>query len=235
MDTSQYLSLFLEESVENIENLNQSMLELEKEPENISIVNEIFRYAHTLKGMAATMGYNSISELTHSMENILDKLRNNNIKVSTELITVLFQCVDILEKMITNVSEGKDSNIDHSVILAKIASIMEVQPSQNYTRDEKAMVYNRYDVNILKEAKERLYNSYEIEIELRKDCQLKSARAYLIFNSLGQFGEIVKSTPSAQQIENEEFDNTIFLTYLSQREKEFIVNIIEGISEIEYF
>lgn len=235
MDTSQYLSLFLEESAENIENLNQSMLELEKDPDNIEIVNEIFRYAHTLKGMSATMGYNNISELTHTMENVLDKLRNGNLKVTTELITVLFQCLDTLEKMVDSVSEGKSDDMDCSEVIAAINDIMAEKPVQSVilNNNAKDLELNVYDINILREARDRLYNTYDITVNLRKDCQLKSARAYLVFNNLQQYGEIVKSDPPAEMIEKEEFDLTLHLIYLTQREKEYIKNIIDSVSEID--
>lgn len=234
MDTSQYLSLFLEESEENIENLNQSMLELEKEPENIEIISEIFRYAHTLKGMAATMGFNNISELTHTMENVLDKLRNKELHVSTGLITVLFECVDTLEKMIGNISEGRNETIDTTEIIKKLNNVKEEKEEKAAPSEASALDLNVYDKNVLQEAKSRLYNTYEIIVEIRKDCQLKSARAFLIFNNLQQYGEIVKSNPPSEELEKEEFDSTITLVYVTQREKDFIKNVVDNISEIEY-
>lgn len=235
MDTSQYLSLFLEESKENINNLNQSMLELEKDPENIELIGAIFRYSHTLKGMSATMGFNSISKLTHSMENILDKLRNKELRVSTELITVLFECVDTLEKMIDNISSSNDEKIDTSEIVGKLNHIADFKIFNDTPLPEgKNLQYNVYDLNILKEAKDRLFNTYEITVVIRSDCQLKAARAFLIFNNLQQYGEIVKSNPSSEALEKEEFEQTITLVYLSLREKEFIKSTIENISEIEY-
>lgn len=235
MDTSQYLSLFLEESAENIENLNQSMLELEKEPGNIDLVNEIFRYAHTLKGMSATMGYNDVAELTHSMENILDKLRNGNLAVSKELMTVLFQCIDTLERMVGNISEGSSEKVDCSSIISKISNLMEVKPQASAQKiGNEGLELNQYDIDVLKEAKDKLYDSYEITITLSKDCQMKSVRAYLVFHNLQEHGEIIKSNPSAELIEQEEFDTTFSVIYLTQREKEFIKNIIDNISEIEY-
>lgn len=234
MDTSQYLSLFLEESEENIENLNQSMLELEKEPENIEIISEIFRYAHTLKGMAATMGFNNISELTHTMENVLDKLRNKELHVSTGLITVLFECVDTLEKMIGNISEGRNETIDTTEIIKKLNNVKEEKEEKAAPSEASALDLNVYDKNVLQEAKSRFYNTYEIIVEIRKDCQLKSARAFLIFNNLQQYGEIVKSNPPSEELEKEEFDSTITLVYVTQREKDFIKNVVDNISEIEY-
>lgn len=235
MDTSQYLSLFLEESKENIENLNQSMLELEKDPGNVEIIGEIFRYAHTLKGMSATMGYNSISELTHSMENVLDKLRNKELHVSTELVTILFECVDILEKMIDSISENNSENIDTDEIVKKLNCVEDNEVSADTPSVAQDMEYNKYDFNILREARERLYNAYKIFIVLRKDCQLKSARAFLIFNNLEEYGEIVKSHPLAEDLEKEDFEENITIIYLTLREKSFVNNIIENISEIESY
>lgn len=234
MDTSQYLSLFLEESKENIENLNQSMLELEKDPGNIEIISEIFRYAHTLKGMAATMGFTNISELTHSMENILDKLRNRELEVSTKLSTVLFECVDTLEKMIDAISEGRDANIDTAGIISKLNAALAGDNNDEPIQKAADIDFNKYDINVLREAKNRLYNAFEITVVLRKDCQLKSARAYLIFTNLQKYGEIVKSNPSSEALEKEEFDQTISLIYLTQREKDFVKEVVDNISEIEY-
>lgn len=242
MDTSQYLSLFLEESEENIENLNQSMLELEKDPENVELISEIFRYAHTLKGMAATMGFNNISELTHAMEDVLDKLRNKELIASSDLVTVLFQCVDTLEKMIGNISEGKNEEIDTSDIVAKLDAIKGGKVIQKVSTGKDAgtgtgtadLKLNKYDKDVLNEANKRLYNTYEIVVEIRKDCQLKAARAFLIFKNLQEYGEIVKSNPPAEELEKEQFDTTITLVYVTQREKEFVKNIVDNISEVEY-
>ncbi len=239
MDTSQYLSLFLEESEENIENLNQSMLELEKNPEDIEIISEIFRYAHTLKGMSATMGYNNLAELTHNMENVLDKLRNKELKASTGLVTVLFECVDMLEKMIGNIADGGDDQMDTSAIVSKLANVGNDENAkeapEQASEDEKCnLELNVYDKNVLKEAKNKLYNAYEITVELRKDCQLKAARAFVVFNNLQQYGEIVKSNPPAEDLEKEKFGHTITLVYLTQTNREFIKDLINNISEIDF-
>jgi len=235
LDTSQYLSLFLEESAENIDNLNQLLLELEKDPGNKEVINEIFRGAHTLKGMSATMGYNNIAELTHNMENMLDRIRNGSLEVTTDLITALFECMDTLEKMINGVSSGKGDDLDFSDILKRFGQVSQESSGENAALKEEKLSLNQYDLNILKEARERLYSPYRIEVVLREGCQLKAARAFLIFNNLSEFGEIVKSEPSAENIEKEEFDRNIFLIYLTQREKEFIEEVINKVSEIESF
>ena len=106
MDTNQYLEMFIEESKEHLQSCNEHLLELEKNPQDLAIVNEIFRSAHTLKGMSATMGYEDIADLTHTMENVLDAIRNAKIRVTTEIIDVVFQAADHLEEMVMDIAAG---------------------------------------------------------------------------------------------------------------------------------
>ena len=105
MDMSQYLEIFIEESKEHLQSLNQSLLQLEKNPGDRAVLNEIFRVAHTIKGMAGTMGFNKMSKLTHDMENVLHALRNNEIEISSDLVDILFKCLDVLENYTANIVE----------------------------------------------------------------------------------------------------------------------------------
>ena len=123
MDTSQYMSMFLEESLENLQTLNESLLDLEQNPEDIDKVNEIFRVAHTIKGMAATMGFTDLAELTHKMEDVLAEFREGELKVTQDVVTVLFDCLDTLEKMVDNVQEGSDEKIEIDSIIKDLADI----------------------------------------------------------------------------------------------------------------
>ena len=125
MDTSQYMSMFLEESLDNLQTLNESLLELEQNPEDVDKVNEIFRVAHTIKGMAATMGFNDLAELTHKMEDVLSEFREGELRVTQDVVTVLFDCLDTLEKMVDLVQEGSDEKVDIESIMAKLAYIKE--------------------------------------------------------------------------------------------------------------
>ncbi len=98
MDISQYLEIFIDESNEHLQNLNTQILNLESDPENIDTINEIFRAAHSLKGMAGTMGYKRMQTLTHDMENVFSEVRNGNIKVTPNMVDILFQCLDALDE-----------------------------------------------------------------------------------------------------------------------------------------
>ena len=125
METNQYMEMFLDESHEHLQSLNDGLLGLEDNAEDLSVLNEIFRNAHTLKGMSATMGYNKIAELTHEMEDVLDALRKEQLKINEDIIDTLFKCVDSLEQMIDNVGNGEPEDlIDVSGLVAKLSSIL---------------------------------------------------------------------------------------------------------------
>ncbi len=245
MDTSQYMSMFLEESMENLQTLNESLLELEQQPENIDKLNEIFRVAHTIKGMAATMGFSKMAELTHKMEDVLSKFREGMLKVTEKVVTVLFTCLDTLEKMVNNISEGNSEEISIEDILQDLHSIaegnatakdLEIQSHEdeetNSNFSEKINL-NQYDINVVKQAMDKRFNAFEIKILISENTLLKSARAFLIFKSLEEYGEIIKSIPGAEDIENENFEFQISLIYITNKDKSEVVDILLNISEVE--
>ncbi|NAS16485.1 chemotaxis protein CheA [Clostridium butyricum] len=247
MDTSQYMSMFLEESLDNLQTLNESLLELEQNPEDVDKVNEIFRVAHTIKGMAATMGFNDLAELTHKMEDVLSEFREGELKVTQDVVTVLFDCLDTLEKMVDLVQEGSDEKVDIESIMAKLAYIKEngnknqqgnvieesnsaeVKVSHN---DSIGLDLNEYDISVIKQAHEKGFNAVEIKVTLSENTLLKSARAFLIVKDLEDNGEILKSVPSTQDIENEEFDLELKFVLITKNTVDEILSIVNGISEV---
>ena len=239
MDTSQYMTMFLEESMENLQTLNESLLELEKSPEDVDTLNKIFRVAHTIKGMAATMGFNDIADLTHSMEDVLSEFRDGKMKVTQNVVTVLFDCLDTLEKMINIIEEGSDSVIDIKKIIEDLEKTKKVDLEESKEEEveildsKESLKLNEYDLSIIKQAIERDYNALELIIVLSQTTLLKSARAFLIVQDLEQKGEIIKSNPSTEKIENEEFDFTLEFIILTTSTKEEIKSLIENISEVE--
>ena len=225
MDTSQYLSMFLEESMDNLQALNESLLQLEQEPENIDKVNEIFRVAHTLKGMAATMGYSKMAELTHKMEDVLSRFRDGDLNVTQEVVTVLFTCLDKLEQMVDAISEGNEEG-EIEGIIKELESLhsqgMEVplsvkEEKQGESDKVSSIVLNEYDISVIKQVIEKDYNVYEINITLDEKTLLKSARAFLIVKALEDSGDIIKIYPSTEDIENENFDLDFTAIYVSKK------------------
>ena len=119
MDVSQYLEIFLDETKEHLQNLNTQILNLEADPDNMDTVNEIFRAAHSLKGMAGTMGYKRMQNLTHDMENVFSEVRNGKLSVKPEMIDVLFNCLDALEEYNNNIQETADEGTNDNEPLIK--------------------------------------------------------------------------------------------------------------------
>jgi two-component system chemotaxis sensor kinase CheA len=250
MDTSQYMSMFLEESLENLQTLNESLLDLEQNPDDTDKVNEIFRVAHTIKGMAATMGFTDLAELTHKMEDVLAEFREGKLKVTQDVVTVLFDCLDTLEKMVDNVQEGSDEKIEIDSIMKALADIKNNGnkiniPEQNENKeiiskdDEKLIAsdnfnldLNQYDTSVIRQAREKGFNSVEIKVTLSENTLLKSARAFLIVKDLEEHGEILKSDPSTQDIENEEFDLELKFVLVTKNTVDEILTIVNGISEV---
>lgn len=250
MDTSQYMTMFIEESMDNLQTLNESLLDLEQDPTDVDKLNEIFRVAHTMKGMAATMGFSDIAEVTHKMEDVLSEFRDGELSVSQDVVTVLFDCLDTLEKMITNVEEGVDEQVDINPIMEalnkvahsgnsgenKEAEATEKKSEDKGTKESAAgknlVQLNEYDYSVIRQAKEKGYNAIEIKITLSENTLLKSARAFLIVKDLEETGEIIKSVPETQEIENEEFDFELSFVLVTNNTEDEIKSLVENISEV---
>ncbi|MHB9154419.1 MAG: Hpt domain-containing protein, partial [Endomicrobiales bacterium] len=125
LDLSQFKEVFVSEAKEHLVALNAALVELEKKPSNKDELNAIFRAAHTLKGMSATMGYDNITNLTHHMEDVLDKLRKGQAEAKGNIVDVIFQCLDTLESLIEEIEAGTESKIDVEPLVSSLNSLLE--------------------------------------------------------------------------------------------------------------
>ncbi len=256
MDTSQYMDLFIDETKEHLQSLNEHVLVLEKEPENEDTINEIFRAAHTLKGMAGTMGFARMQRLTHDLENVFSEIRNGNMKANAKLIDVLFRGLDALESYLDVISsEGNEGTEDNEDIIQDLNSLLEEQnggePAGTEKKQEKAketasgtdaidrsrIKYDKipigeFEKSAIVSAKEEGKNIYGITVYLQEACILKAARAFLVFKSVESKGELIKSVPSTEQIEDEEFDFDFSWILATTESKESIKKLIQNVSEI---
>ena len=195
MDVNQYLEIFIEESLEHLQELNQNLLSLETNPGDMKTLNEIFRVAHTLKGMAGTMGFTGISNLTHQMENVLDAIRTGNVEVNSSMIDILFECLDYLSNSINTISAtGKESSSNVNSIIAGLNGMLAKKPEAEASDtadkkepEESKMKFNQYDDNIIKKAAQQNLGVFKITVVLSKDCMLKSARAFLVFQTVERY------------------------------------------------
>ena len=249
MDVSQYLEIFIDESNEHLQNLSDQLMVLEKEPDNSDTINEIFRAAHSLKGMAGTMGYKRMQNLTHDMENVFSEVRNGNMSVNSELVDVLFQCLDALETYVSNIQQNQDEGTDDNepIIKALNAFIESEGTTQKTDSKEEAssenpesaeidyngIVLADFEKNAVNEALKKKLNVYKICVTVEENCILKAARAFLVFKNLEGHCDVIKSEPSVQDIEDEKFDLNFSLVVISSESFSDIVKIIKSVSEIK--
>lgn len=238
MEMTQYLDIFIEESKEHLQSINQQVLLLEKTPGELSIVNEIFRSAHTLKGMSATMGYEDLANLTHCMENVLDAIRNNKLDVSSSVLDVLFASLDHLEAMVVEISEGGSGKRDVAETVKELEALEkgEVPQSMQAEANNEAgsfQDYDQYEKQIIIQSKEQGFHAYELSISLREDCILKAARVYMVFEVIEQIGEIIKTLPAVDMLETEQFGTHFTLSILTKESDVDVKERILKVSEID--
>ncbi|WP_163970616.1 chemotaxis protein CheA [Oceanobacillus halotolerans] len=238
MATNQYTEVFLEESNEHLQAINDNLLNLENKPEDLSLVQEIFRSAHTLKGMAATMEFTDITSLTHQMENVLDKIRNQSLKVNNKVIDITFEAVDHIEEMVNAISVGEDGKKDVSDIISRLEQIengkLSEQEKDSYKQnDSPKMELDQYQQTVVSQAVEQGFEVHMITVRLIEDCMLKSARVYMVFEVLEDIGEIIKSSPAVEELETENFEQEFTVIFLSKESPNEVKNRIHKISEIQ--
>lgn len=258
MDVSQYLEIFIDETKEHLQSLSDHFMTLEKEPENADTINEIFRAAHTLKGMAGTMGYKRMQRLTHDMEDVFSEIRSGNMKVTADLVDVLFRCLDALEAYLDNIMNSADEGTEDNEDIIKLLNdtlnknsgnddsatasvenadrgkdVAETSGDEEDLRKYKQFQYAEFEQHAMREAKEQNKNIFAATIFVQENCLLKAARAFLVFKELEELGEVIKSSPSVQDIEDEKFELDFSIVLITEANEEKVKKAILSVSEID--
>ncbi len=256
MDVSQYLEIFIDETAEHIQSLSDNIMELEKEPENEGTINEIFRAAHSLKGMAGTMGFKRMQHLTHDMENVFQEVRGGNVKVSSEMIDILFQCLDAIDGYLECIKSTSDEGTEENDgIIAGLNRFLsgggaaskkeEKKPAKEAVSEEKTEESSKYpkkyleisfsetEKKSLKVAENAGMKIYGITVYIKKECLLKAARAFLVFKAAEEMGQILVYNPSSQEIEDEQFEFDFSFYVGAEEELDRVLKAIKNVSEIE--
>lgn len=254
MDVSQYLEIFIDESEEHLQTLSDCIMVLEKEPDNKDTINEVFRAAHSLKGMAGTMGFKRMQHLTHDMENVFQEVRSDRVKVTSGMIDLLFKCLDALEGYLDNIKGTSDEGTEDNEVIIKelndfiakadgeaeaenkeVSEVKEATPAatQEEKEGQEKIELTEEEKKAIREAESNGQHIYAMTVHIQKDCLLKAARAFLVFKAVEDFGQILVYRPSSQDIEDEkfEFDFSFFLA--SEEETDKIVAAAKAVSEIE--
>ncbi len=281
---NQYLDVFIDEAREHLQTMNQNLIELEQNPEDRSILDALFRVAHTIKGMAATMGYQGVANYTHKLENILDSFRQGEKKITPVIIDLLLEGADALEEFVDKLAEGDQIDLDFDSMQAKLEEafkqadgsdvkqgegngskdiVQEQKPTQNEEQDKNSqnkqfnettssksqqkvnegeseaslpereiLDLNEYEQNLLGQAISDNYSAYYLKVSFDENVLLKGARAFMVFQKVEGQGEIVKSNPEVEEIEDENFEEHIELIVVSQSGADDLKQEVESVSEI---
>lgn len=248
-DNSVYRDIFFEESEDNLTQLNDNILELEKEPDNIDLINEIFRAAHTLKGMSATMGYTVMSKLTHKMEDIFDLFKSGKLKVTSDHISLIFRCLDKLTELLDGLRDEEEQSEDQITELWNELDKVENELDGGQTKtadknvDEKKApedsqlelkfeTLEEADLSVIEQAKTQHLNVISAAVRIDPESMLKGPRAFLVIDKLDSEGDIIHIEPAPDQLEEGNFDTDFKLLILTESNQDDIKKIIESSSEI---
>ena len=254
MDVSQYLEIFIDESEEHLQTLSDCIMVLEKEPDNKDTINEVFRAAHSLKGMAGTMGFKRMQHLTHDMENVFQEVRSDRVKVTSGMIDLLFKCLDALEGYLDNIKGTSDEGAEDNEVIIKelndfiakadgeaeaenkeVSEVKEAAPAatQEEKEGQEKIELTEEEKKAIREAESNGQHIYAMTVRIQKDCLLKAARAFLVFKAVEDFGQILVYRPSSQDIEDEKFELDFSFFLASEEETDKIVAAAKAVSEIE--
>ena len=258
MDVSQYLEIFIDESAEHLQTLSDCIMTLEKEPDNKDTINEVFRAAHSLKGMAGTMGFKRMQHLTHDMENVFQEVRSEKIHVDSSMIDLLFDCLSALDAYLENIKSTSDEGTEDNEVIIKTlndfiananggggapAKKEEKTPAAETTKQDTAGAsstvkildaeLSEREISDIASAKDTGANVYGVTVYVNKECLLKAARAFLVFRAVEELGQILVYRPSSQDIEDEKFDLDFSFVISSPESMDKIKEAAKTVSEID--
>lgn len=236
-DNSQYLELFFEETDEHLLKLNELVLEFEKDATDTQILNDIFRSAHTLKGMAGTMGFEKMTEVTHKLENVFSILKEEKLIADEEIINVVFNSLDALAEIVENIRNEVEEG-DYSQILTVCDRIVaradsKAEAIQIKVSQPDFFALDESDWSIIAAAQASNYNTFQITVTIEEDSMMVNARAFLVINKLEEVGEVMKTDPVSEILEAGDFGRTFQLLYITERDQQTVSDIINEQSEVE--
>ncbi|HMA43895.1 MAG TPA: chemotaxis protein CheA [Gemmatimonadales bacterium] len=219
MDLSQYAELFLAESREHLSACNQLLLQWERAPASAEPLAGLFRSVHTVKGMAATMGYARVADLAHRMENLLDRLRKGVAAPSGDMLQLLFRGIDLLEKSIGLAVAGREREADVAGLGDELNAAAHQAPAMPSVRPARGRRPARTTAAPRPSAPAVTLPTGELPVDLslsgggrlvsvtlRAEAPLKGGRALLVLRRAGELGPVAQVSPPVAAFESDDFD-----------------------------
>ena len=229
MDTSEYMPMFLAETREHLEQLNLTIVKLEEDPADRATVEEIFRIAHSLKGMSATMGFANIAELTHHMEDVFELLRQRTSGLPSEAIDTVFACLDALSAAAESIEADGQEALDPAPLVSRLRSLVRPRTAeQEMARNGGVDEPSRTAVHAARAAGARVLF---VRVALNKDVMMPAVRAHMVLAGLSDHGEVLGSVPAPEGLEQFQ-GREISAWVASDHEDETIVQNLSSVSEV---
>jgi two-component system chemotaxis sensor kinase CheA len=226
MDTSEYLPMFLAECRENLQELNLAVVRLEEAPDDRETVDAIFRIAHSLKGMAATMGFEGMATLTHKMEDVFELLRQRGTGLTGEVVDVLLACLDALSGAVDSIDTDGAENLDPTALVDRLGALVREKddPEAVEPQPEAAPAPRLAPVGDGRVV-------LEIHAVLAQDAQMPAVRAYQVLSAAGEHGDVLRSSPSENEVDG--FDGRIVEVLLAtDHELEAVAAAVRSVPDV---
>lgn len=235
MSGDNFFNVFLEESRENLQQMEEALLDLEKTPGDSELINTIFRCIHTVKGGAGLMGLEQMSSLAHQLENVLDNTRQSGGSIPQELLNLCFSGMDLLKQILESEdSSGREFQEQVNKILEALESQgKSTAPGSSTDSISIGELLLGFHEKLLEQAATTDRLLYRVHVTLSPGCLLKSVRAYMSLKAAGELGEIIETKPSAEELEEESFEQEYVFLIAGSTNAEELQKAVEGISEIE--
>ncbi|MHB8841683.1 MAG: Hpt domain-containing protein, partial [Candidatus Aquicultor sp.] len=230
------LKVFVQEAEELIQQLDENVLRLEKEGQNPELMQEIFRAAHTLKGSSGMLGHERMAELTHAMETLFDKLRKDELAVSTELIDLLLDCLDALKTLKDECYTLQSTDINVKGLSATILAFAEGAPAAPEQEEPTtSLSLEDHEIDSINRAEIAGSQAFCVKVRIADDCPMPSVRIFQVVEELQPVGQIIKTHPGSEAIENGDCGSDLEIILTANEDQSSIESIIKSISELSSY
>ena len=234
--TPEDLEVFLQEAEEQLQLMDEEIVQLEREDDPSSLLQNIFRAAHTLKGSSAMLGYDAMTQLGHAMENLLDHLRNGSVEVSTGVIDALLGSLDLLKIMKDDLANGSDSNIDPAPVVAALEEAVGEFADPGEGRGEPGASAN-FDLNgdqlsRVGTALDASHRTCVVRVSISQDSSWAGVRCFQVLHELSLQGDVIASVPSQEEVENGQVVNEIQVLIATEQDEDALNEVLKGVSDL---
>lgn len=228
--TQEDLKLFLLEADELLQLLDEDFIRLEKEADNMELLQDIFRAAHTLKGSSAMIGHHQMSELAHAMENVLDRVRKKTLMVTPGVVDALLNGLDAMRDLKEELVTQESSGVDVKSIITDLEKAM----AQGGQPDEKKAGSQPPTQNACSGMPAgETGTTYHLKVNLNKNSDWTGVRCFQIVQTLVSRGNIIQSNPPLREIDEGKAGPALELIFVSKLDEKSIRELINTVEEVE--